>query len=181
MKLFRFILSAFINAYKPSADPNLFGSKKLNKVAGLARARADETQKDIDAAQSENPFESAAAKSAMTKASQTSKQMQTRMLNTMGGNASPEALIAAQGNLNQSTGSVAGQIATGAEQNKQNEIMRLRGLKEQQMGEYGNYKKSALDAVNQGFGTVFNGISSLGKAASGVGSLINPLPPSSVS
>lgn len=166
MKLFRFILSAFINAYKPSADPNLFGSKKINKVAGLARARAEETQKDIDAAQSENPFESAAAKSAMTKASQTSKQMQNRMLNTMGGNASPEALIAAQGNLNQSTGSVAGQIATGAEQTKQNEIMRLRGLKEQQMGEYGNQKGNAVNAANKAVDLV-------GQIAQGVGAALS--------
>ena len=52
MKLLRFILSAFINAYKPSADPNLFGSKKIDKVAGLARTRAGETQGEIDAASS---------------------------------------------------------------------------------------------------------------------------------
>lgn len=169
MKILRILVSAFINAYKPSADPNLFGSKKLDKVAGLARARANETQADIDKLESENPFESAGAKAAMAKASQTSKQMEARLLNTMGGNASPEALIAAQGNLNQSIGGAAGEIAAGAEANKNSEIMQLRGLKEQQMGEYGNQKNAANQAKMQGWQTVFQGIDSLASLASGGG------------
>lgn len=175
MKILRFILSAFINAYKPSADPNLFGSKKLDKVAGLARTRANETQADIDALKSENPFESAGAKAAMAKASRTAKQMENRLINTMGGNASPEALIAAQGNLNQSIGSAAGEIAAGAEQNKKRETMMLKGLKEQQMGEYGNQKNAANQVKMQGWGTVFQGIDSLSQLAKGSGEAASAL------
>lgn len=175
MKILRFILSAFINAYKPSADPNLFGSKKLDKVAGLARTRANETQADIDALKSENPFESSGAKAAMAKASRTAKQMENRLINTMGGNASPEALIAAQGNLNQSIGSAAGEIAAGAEQNKKRETMMLKGLKEQQMGEYGNQKNAANQVKMQGWGTVFQGIDSLSQLAKGSGEAASAL------
>lgn len=156
----------------PSADPNLFGSKKLDKVAGMARTRAGETQSEIDKLQSENPFESAGAKAAMAKASQTSRQMQTRMLNTMGGNASPEALVAAQGALNQGVGSAAGEIAVGAEANKKREVMQLRGLKEQQMGEYGQMKGAAVQTKLQGWNTLFDGI---GKLTEGVGVVKNAL------
>lgn len=168
MKLFRFILSAFINAYKPSADPNLFGSKKLEKVAGMARSRADETTNEISKLESENPFESAGAKAAMAKASRKATQMQTRMLNTMGNNASPEALIAAQGNLNEGIGSAAGEIAVGAEANKKREIMMLRGLKEEQMGEYAGMKSQAFNTRNAMVMQLLNPIGKgLGEAAGG--------------
>lgn len=170
MKILRFILSAFINAYKPSADPNLFGSKKLDKVAGLARGRANDTQADITKLENENPFESAGAKAAMAKASRTATQMSTRLLNTMGGNASPEAMIAAQGNLNQGIGAAAGEIAAGAEQNRDRQTMMLKGLKEQQMGEYGRQKANAVNAKMQGWGTLFDGI---GKLTEGAGVVTN--------
>jgi hypothetical protein len=165
MKIIRIIFAAIINAYMPSADPNLFGSKKLDKVAGMARSRADETTNEISKLESENPFESAGAKAAMAKASRTARQMSTRMLNTMGGNASPEALVAAQGNINEGIGAAAGEIATGAEANKKREIMQLRGLKEQQLGEYGQYKNAAVNAKMQGWGTLFDGIGKLTEGA----------------
>lgn len=170
MKIIKILVSAFINAYKPSASPNLFGSKKLDKVAGLARQRAEQTQGDITKLETENPFESAGAKAAMAKASQTARQMSTRLLNTMGGNASPEAMIAAQGNLNQGIGGAAGEIAAGAEANQTQNIMRLKGLKEQQMGEYGQQKGNAINAKLQGWGTLFDGV---GKLAEGTGVIKN--------
>jgi len=168
MKIIRILFAAIINAYMPSADPNLFGSKKLDKVAGMARGRADETQNEINKLESENPFESAGAKAAMAKASRTARQMSTRLLNTMGGNASPEALIAAQGNLNEGIGGAAGEIAAGAEQNKTRQTMMLRGLKEQQMGEYGQMKNQAVQTKLQGWNTLFDGISNITKAVGGV-------------
>lgn len=170
MKIFRILFAAIINAYTPSADPNLFGSKKLDKVAGMARSRADETQAQINKLESENPFESAGAKAAMAKASRTARQMSTRMLNTMGGNASPEALVAAQGNLNQGIGAAAGEIAVGAEANQKNEIANLRGLRENQMGQYGQMKNAAVQTKLQGWGTLFDGI---GKLAEGAGVVKN--------
>lgn len=172
MKIFRIILAAIINVYKPSADPNLFGSKKLDKVAGMARGRAGETQSQIDKLESENPFESAGAKAAMAKAYRTSNQMLTRNLNVMGGNANPEALVAMQGAVNQGMGAAAGEIAVGAEANKKNEIANLQGLKENQMGQYAQMKNAAVQTKLQGWGTLFDGI---GKLTEGVGVVKNAL------
>ena len=47
--------------------------------------------------------------------------------------------------------------------------MMLRGLKEQQMGEYGQQKNAANNAKMQGWQTVFQGIDSLGKIVKGGG------------
>jgi len=172
MKILRILVSAFINAYKPSADPNLFGSKKLDKVAGLARARADETQGDINKLQSENPFESAGAKSLMAKAYRTSNQMLTKNLNVMGGNATPEALVAMQGAVNQGIGAAAGEIAVGAEANQKAEVANLKSLKENQMGQYGQMKNQAVNTNLQGWDTLFKGIDTAAKTAKGISGLI---------
>ena len=173
MKILRILVSAFINAYKPSADPNLFGSKKriksMYKTAEVFTKEAAGTQGDIDKLESENPFESAGAKSAMAKASRTANQMQTRLLNTMGGNASPEALIAAQGNLNEGIGGAAGEIAAGAEQNKNRQSMYLKGLKSSQQGQYGQHANNAASQYGSGWNTLFQGIDSLGGVLEGVG------------
>lgn len=173
MKLLSLIISVLINAYKPSADPNLFGSKNRwrskNKLAGEFKDLAGETQSRIDELQSLNPFESASAKAAMAKASRNAKLMQTRSLNTLGANASPETLVAMQGATNEALGSAAGQIAAVSEADKNNQVANLERLKTSQMGMYGQMGANAADEYGSGWGTLFQGIDSLGKLASGGG------------
>lgn len=173
MKLLHLIFRVLVNAYFSSADPNLFGSKARRtdkeRVAGEYKAMATGTQDQIDQMNSENPFESAGAKAAMAKASFGANAMQNRLLNTMGAGASPEALIGAQGATNEALGSTAGNIAAGAEANKENQIGHLRGLKTQQMGMYGGESNSAAAERGSGWNTLFQGINALGSVASGVG------------
>jgi len=175
MRLLQLILRVLVNTYFTSADPNLFGATKRRKakegIASEYKSMAQGTQDQIDQVQSENPFESAGAKAAMAKASYGAKQMQTRMLNTMGANGStPEAIVATQGATNEALGGAAGQIAAGAEANKINEISNLRNDKNSQMGMYGNSANAAADEQGSGWKTAFQGISALGQLASGVGS-----------
>lgn len=174
MRLFHVIIKVLVNAYLSSADPNLFGSVKRRQgkqnIANEYKAMATGTQAEIDQIKAENPFESAGAKAAMTKASYGARQMQTRMLNTMGATgATPEALIATQGATNQALGSAAGEIAAGAEANKQNRINNLNSLKTQQMGMYGGMAGSAESERGSGWSTLFQAMDSLGKLASGGG------------
>jgi hypothetical protein len=173
MKLLQLIFKVLVTAYFSSADPNLFGSVKRRKgkqaIADEYKTMATGTQAEIDQRKSENPFESAGAKAAMTKASQGAKQMQTRMLNTMGAGATPEALIAAQGATNEALGSAAGQIAAGSEANKINQISDLQRQKTQQMGMAGNMSASAESERGSGWNTLFQGIGALGSLASGAG------------
>ncbi|MCK5614716.1 hypothetical protein KAR91_73320 [Candidatus Pacearchaeota archaeon] len=173
MKLLHLIFRVFTSVFSFSADPNLFGAVKRRKgkegIAGEFKAMAAGTQAELDVLKTQNPFESAAAKSAMTKASRGAKQMETRMFNTMGAGATPEALIAAQGATSEALGSTAGTIATGAEALKLQKETQLRGLKESQMGMYGNIALSAEEERGSGWNTLFQGISSLGQLASGVG------------
>ena len=174
MKLLHLIFRILVNAYFSSADPNLFGSIKRREgkqnIANEYKAMATGTQGEIDQLKSENPFESAGAKAAMEKASTGAKQMQTRMLNTMGsGGATPEAMIAAQGATNQAIGGAAGEIAAGSEANKANQINNLQYQKTQQMGMSGNMSASAESERGSGWNTLFQGISALGSVASGVG------------
>jgi len=146
--------------------------KKLQKLGLQSLDNANATQNEIDILKSENPFESAAAKSAMAKASRTSRQMQTRLLNTMGTQASPEALVAAQGSLNEGIGGAAGEIAAGAESNKNQQLNALRGLKEGQFGQYQN--QYAAGEMQRGTGALQT-IDSIGKLASAASSFIKPI------
>lgn len=173
MKFIKIIFAAFINAYMPSADPNLFGSNDrregYDKLAEEYKVEANKTQAEIDALKSENPFESAAAKSAMTKAKQTSTQMYNRLGNMMGGNASSEALVAAQGNLNQGIGSAAGQIATGAEANKNNQLNVLAERKRQFMSSYGSARSGAQEQKGSGAEQLFDQFDSISSAGPQIG------------
>lgn len=173
MKLLHLIFRVIVVAYFSSADPNLFGSASRRKgkqsIADEYKAMATGTQSDIDKIKAENPFESAGAKAAMAKASSGAKQMQTRMLNTMSAGATPEAVIAAQGATNEAIGSAAGEIAAGAEANKDNKINSLQHQKTQQMGMYGNMGASAESERGSGWNTLFQGIGALGSIASGGG------------
>lgn len=173
MELLRFIFRIIVNAYFTSADPNLFGATKRRKakenIANEYKAMATGTQEQIDQLRAENPFESAGAKAAMAKASLGARQMQTRMLNTMGTGATPEAIVAAQGATSEALGSAAGNIAVGAEANKANQINNLQGLKTQQMGMYGNMANAAEAERGSGWQTLFQGIQAVGSLASGAG------------
>lgn len=173
MKLLQLIFRVLVNAYFSSADPNLFGSIKRREgkqaIADQYKAMATGTQSEIDQLKSENPFESAGAKAAMARASQGAQAMQTRTLNTMGAGASPEAIIAAQGATSAALGSAAGEIATGAEANKANQLSSLRNQKTQQMGMSGSMGASAESERGSGWSTLFQGINALGSVASGVG------------
>lgn len=174
MKLIRLIFKVLINTYFVSADPNLFGATNKRKasyrLADEYKKEASDTQGLIDQARVANPFESAGAKAAMAQASRGAKQMENRLLNTMGANGStPEALIAAQGATGEALGSAAGSIATGAEANKINEINNLESLKASQMGQYGSNKNQGIAQMGGGWKTAFEGINAVGNLASGIG------------
>ena len=153
----------------------MFGSKnreiEKKRLANEYKEAAGQTQSEIDLLKSENPFESAAAKSAMAKASRTSKQMQKRTLNTLGQRGGAEAMMGLQGATNEAAGSAAGQIAVGAEANQQREIAGLRGLRSSQMGRYGSTRTSAIDEKGSGWDTLFKGIEAAGGALTGVGAI----------
>ncbi len=173
MKLLRSILWVLKSAYSFSANPNLFGAVNRRKgKAGIAsefKAMAGDTQSEIDILKAQNPFETAGAKSMMTKVTRGAKQMNTRLMNQLGAGASPEAIIAAQGNITGSVGAAAGEIATGAEANRNTELARLRAEKLNEMGTYAGIKSASEDERGSGWGTFFQGINALGNVASGVG------------
>lgn len=149
MKLLNLIIRVITTTYFSSADPNLFGSiarrKAKQSIADEYKAMATGSQDQIDQINSENPFESAGAKAAMARASQGAKAMETRMLNTMGAGASPEAIVSAQGATNEALGNAAGNIAAGAEATRANRVDNLNRLKTQQMGMYGQQTGAAED------------------------------------
>jgi len=172
MRLLQLILRVLVNTYFTSADPNLFGSRRRRlgkeKIAGEYKLMAQGTQDQIDQVQSENPFESAGAKAAMAQASRGAKQMQTRMLNTMGANGSTaESIVATQGATNEALGSAVGEIAAGAEANKSNKLHSLQSQKNQQMGMYGGMGSSAASEYGSGWGTAFQAMDSIGKVVKG--------------
>ncbi len=172
MKLIVMIYDVIRNAYSFSADPNLFGAKhreiEKKRIGQEFKEMAGDTQAEIEALKTRDPFQSAGAKSAMTRTARNVKQMQTRMFNVMGAGATPEAMIAAQGQAGQAIGGAAGQIAVGAEAQKAAELARLRGEKMGQMGQYAGIKTSAIEEKGSGWSTLFEGISALGDLASGV-------------
>lgn len=160
MDLLKLIFTACINILFTSADPYLFGSRKRrkekDKLSKEFKEMAADTQSEIDAAKVKNPFESAAAKSAMTKAARNSRQLATRYANMMGGNANPEAIIAAQGATQQSVADTAGNIAVGAEANKNAELARLRAEKASQLGQSAAMKQSSIDEIGSGWKAFFD-------------------------
>lgn len=150
----------------------MYGSqKRIKQTSALAnefKTAANDTQREIDMLKSANPFESAAAKSAMTTASQNSKQFYNRAMNQLGANASPEAIVAAQGAATAGQSGAAGSIAVGAEANKLNEINALRGLKENQMKNYGATKQSSINQIGTGWKDFFSSLDSIANLAQSV-------------
>ena len=173
MKLLLLIFNVLSSAYSFSADPNLFGSKhreiEKKRLGQEFKSMAGDTQAEIEAVKSRDPFQSAGAKSAMARTSRGAKQMQTRMLNVMGAGATPEALVTATGAVGEAEAATAGQIAVGAEAQKTAELAQLRGEKMGQMGQYAGIKTSAVEERGSGWSTLFQGIDALGNLATGVG------------
>lgn len=134
MKILKLIQSVAKAAFISSASPDFFGARRSRKLEDAFQKDWKATQDSIDSLNTMNPFQGAAAKSAMTKASQNAKEMQNKILNTMGAAASPEAIIASAGEVNKGVGAAAGEIAAGAEANKNAQLNALKGLKTQQMG-----------------------------------------------
>lgn len=183
MKIFNHLFHSLINTFFSSATPNLFGSKKRRKeredLSESFKTYASETQKEIDELKSKNPFESAAAKSAMAESSRKAKQIQQRFANTMGGNINPETLIASQQASQEAIAETAGDIATGSEANKAAQLAQLRGEKAAQLGQSAMIKQSAIDERGQGwkdfFGAFESVTSSLGNLSSGAGAAVGAL------
>ncbi|WP_297097842.1 hypothetical protein [uncultured Draconibacterium sp.] len=175
------ILKSIVRVVKSvygSADPNLFGSNKRRKekagLAGEFKALSDNTQNEIDTLKASNSFESASAKSVMKKATRNARQYQTRALNTMGANASAEAIVASQGAVTEGLGAAAGQIAAGAEANKINQVNALQNLQQNQLGTYGSIKADSINERGTGWQSFFDNLDGIGKIISGAGSLISP-------
>ena len=175
MKTLLFILSSIVNLFFSSADPNLFGSRKRRKekasLANEYKNAAADTQLEIDALKTENPFESASAKSAMVTASRNAKQIQSRYANMLGGNNNPEALVAAQGATQAAVAGTAGNIAVGSEALKAQQIAQLKGEKSAQLNQYGATKQSSIDERGSGWTSFMGTLDTLGGLAEGVGSL----------
>jgi hypothetical protein len=144
----------------------MFGSNAKFKIASEFDALAKQSQNDIDTLKTQNPFETAAAKSAMVRASQNAQNFYNRGMNVMGANASPEAMVAAQGQASDAVAGAAGNIATGAEENRNNQLMRLKLLNQQQMGASADIK---INAINSEWDDFFKGIDAISGAASGGG------------
>ena len=144
----------------------MFGTNKKFKIASEFDALADQSKNEIEALKAQNPFETAAAKSAMAKASLGAQNYYSRAMNTMGANASPEAQIAAQGQAGQTLGSAAGEIAVGSEANKTAQINALKTLQQNQMATAAGIKTQAID---QAWQNMFNAVDTSGGVMSGAG------------
>ena len=144
----------------------MFGTNKKFKIASEFDALADQSKNEIEALKAQNPFETAAAKSAMAKASLGAQNYYSRAMNTMGANASPEAQIAAQGQAGQTLGSAAGEIAVGSEANKTNQLNALKSLQQQQMSTAAGIKTQAID---QAWQNMFKTVDTAGSVMSGAG------------
>lgn len=142
----------------------MFGSNKKYKIASEFDALVDQNQNDIDQLKTQNPFETAASKAAMLKASQNAQQFYNRSMNTMGANASPEAMVAAQGQASDATAAAAGAIAVGAEANRNQQVNALNALKQQAMGTSANIK---INAIDQGWDNFFKGLNFVGQGMEG--------------
>lgn len=144
----------------------MFGTNKKFKIASEFDALADQSKNEIEALKAQNPFETAAAKSAMAKASLGAQNYYSRAMNTMGANASPEAQIAAQGQAGQTLGSAAGEIAVGSEANKTAQINALKTLQQNQMATAAGIK---IQAIDQAWENMFKAVDTAGGVMSGAG------------
>ena len=170
------ILKYLFNAFFTSPTPNLFGSQKRRKekaeLAGTHKKWADETTSEIERMKAQNPFETAAAKSAMAESKRRAKQTQQKFANIMGGQVNPEAMVAAQQATQEAVAGTAGDIAVGAEANKAAEIARLRGIREGQRASGTGLQMASIEERGQGWKDFFSAMESVGKLAEGVGGAV---------
>jgi hypothetical protein len=150
----------------------MFGSNQKYKIADEFTAMANQSQNDIDALKNGNPFETAASKSAMVKASQGAQDYYNRSMNVMGANASPEAMVAAQGQASDAMAGAAGNIATGAEANRNAQLEQLKALQLKEMGTSADIKVGAIDKQWDGF---FKGIDTISNTMQGGGTALGSI------
>lgn len=176
MKLLQFISDTLIVLFFSSADMHLFGSRKRRKekekLSKSIMSNVEGVEQEIDALKSLNPFDAASYKSAMAQTARSSKQLANRYANMLGANASPEAIIAAQGQTQQAVANTAGDIATGAEANKQAQLAQLENQKLGIQSQAWGTKQSSIDERGSGWSTMFQGLQALGGVAEGVGAVV---------
>ena len=144
----------------------MFGKNQKFKIASDFDVLAGQTKDEIDALKTQNPFETASSKAAMVKASQNAQNFYNRSMNTMGANASPEAMVASQGQASNAIAGAAGNIAAGAEANRNQQLNALRSLQQQQMATSAGIKSDAISAEWDGF---FKSLDMASGLMSGVG------------
>ena len=158
MKVINHLIQFLYSAFLLSATPNLFGSIKRRKaketLAGDIRKTGalteSELNKDIADLEVQNPFETAAAKSAMTASARKAKQAQKRFANMLGGQTNPEAIIGAQQATQEAVAGTAGDIAVGAEAQKQAQLSALEREKRASRGAYMSQAAQAQqDSINE--------------------------------
>lgn len=173
MKIFRLIFTSIFSLLFQSATPNLFGSRKrrkaLDKLSKKIGGWANDVDTQIEELQSQNPFESAAAKSAMTQSARNAKQIQARYANMLGANASPEAMIASQQATQEVVGGTAGDIATGAEALKAQQMSNLQQQKMAYRQMQTGAKTESINQIGKGWTDFFGSIGQIGQAVSGIG------------
>lgn len=156
--------------FKPARERKAEQDKLADRYFGKAEA----LEEDIEQEKRKDPFSSAGAKAAMARASRNAKQMQQRTLNTMGANATPEALIAQQGKTAEAVGSAAGQIAAGAEAQKRANINALRSGQQNYETMAANAKVGGISNIGQGWKDFFNTANqTAGTAANVAGAVSN--------
>lgn len=155
MILFKILLGIVKTIFLFDPNMNFFGARTRRKekeaLASVYGKKAKGVEEDIAREKALNPFETASSKSAMNRVTQNAKQMQTKMLNTMGAGASPEAMIATQGATNKALGSATGQIATGAEALKQSKVDNLKSQKMAYENQQAGLKQSAINERGQNY------------------------------
>lgn len=160
MKLLTYFLYAVTNTFFTSATPNLFGSVKRRKekeaLAADYKQQAADTAEDILQKQIENPFESAAAKSAMAASTRKARQTQKRFANVIGGQTNPEALVGAQQATQEAIANTAGDIAVGAEAQKKAELAQLRGEKTLALDKSAQLRQAAVNERGSGWRDFFS-------------------------
>lgn len=191
MNIFNLFLKLFVHTFINSATPNFFAAnkrrKEKEKIAADYRSTVDtgfeksqsEINKQMGSIAAENPFESAAAKSAMATASRKAKQTQQRFANMMGSNASPEAMVAAQQATQEAIAGSAGDIAAGAEAQKQSRLDTLGAEKRMgrdvyagQVANAGQMRSAAVAEYGQGWKDFFSNMNSAAQLAGSIGGAI---------
>ena len=171
MFIFRVFLTVFF-----TASPEFFGSldriRKLHDLSEKTEARAGEVDAEIAAERIKNPFESAAAKSAMAQSVRKSRQIQQRYANMLGAGTNPEALVAAQGATQDAIAGTAGDIATGAEALKSANINTLQNRKMAYQNQAAQQEQASINEIGSGWKDFFTMTSQIGSTVGNLSKVI---------